>query len=76
MATEISQAAGQSREPEPAKTFYYSPSSFFRAMFAVAWSAFAHPFSHTWIDRETSEMCHYTRDDEIALGSVQGNLPS
>jgi hypothetical protein len=65
MATEISETADQTSEPEPAKAFYYSPASFFWAMFAVAWSAFAHPFSYTWIDLETGELRHYTRRDDV-----------
>jgi hypothetical protein len=40
------------------EVFYYSPSRFLRAMFAIAWSAFAHPFSATVIDLETGQVWH------------------
>jgi hypothetical protein len=33
--------------------FAYSPWRFFRVMLAVAWSAFAHPFTTTVIDVDT-----------------------
>ncbi len=68
MATEISQTAGQANESVRAKAFYYSSWSFFWAMFAVAWSSFAHPFSYSWIDLETREIRHYANDHEAGNG--------
>ena len=59
MATEVSQILGPSGESGPAmppEVFYYSPWSYLRTMFLIAWSAFAHPFSTTVIDLETGEM--------------------
>lgn len=52
---------------EPAMTsevFYYSPLRYFQAMLAIAWSAFAHPFSTTVIDLATGEVRHNADDDE------------
>ena len=39
------------------RTFGYSPWRFFQVMFAVAWSAFAHPFTSTVIDLDTGRAC-------------------
>jgi hypothetical protein len=45
-----------------APTFAYSPWRFFQVMFAVAWSAFAHPFSSTVIDLDTARVQNENRD--------------
>ena len=37
-------------------TFHYSPLVFLRTMFAIAWSAFRHPFSTTEIDLVTGKI--------------------
>jgi hypothetical protein len=44
------------------RSFAYSPWKFFQVIFAVAWSAFAHPFSTTVIDLETGRA--YERSEE------------
>jgi len=49
---------------EPTMTsqvFHYSPSRFFWAMVAIAWSAISHPFSSTVIDLETGQVYHEGR---------------
>ena len=46
------------------QVFYYSPLRFLRTMFAIAWSAFAHPFSSTVIDLATGQVRHNDREDE------------
>jgi hypothetical protein len=63
---EVPQTAGLSNQPEPAmpsQTFYYSPWRYFQTMFAIAWAAFAHPFSTTVIDLATGEARHYYGDE-------------
>ena len=53
--------------PEPAmpsQVFYYSPWRYLQAMFAIAWGAFAHPFSSTVIDLATGEVRHNVGEDE------------
>jgi hypothetical protein len=53
--------------PEPAmntEAFYYSPWRYLQAMFAIAWAAFAHPFSTTVIDLATGEVRHNASEDE------------
>ncbi len=52
--------------PEPAmpsQVFYYSPWRFLRVAFAIAWSAFTHPFSSTVINLETGEVHHQSREE-------------
>ena len=44
--------------------FYYPPLRYFKTMLAIAWAAFAHPFSTTVIDLETGEMRHGVGEDE------------
>jgi hypothetical protein len=44
--------------------FYYSPWRFLQTMFAIAWSAFAHPFSSTVIDLTTGKARHNADEDE------------
>ena len=44
--------------------FYYSPLRFFRTMFAIAWSAFAHPFSITVIDLDSGKVSHNDGQEE------------
>jgi hypothetical protein len=46
--------------PEP---FYYSPRRFLKTMLAIAWAAFAHPFSTTVIDLTTGETHHKSGED-------------
>jgi hypothetical protein len=51
-------------QTEPAMmhhAFHYSPLRFLRAMLAIAWSAFAHPFSSTVIDLDTGRVRHEER---------------
>ena len=43
--------------------FTYSPLLFLRVMLAVAWSAFAHPFSSTVIDLGTGRICPEDREE-------------
>jgi len=50
--------AGAEEPPMTCEVFYYSPLQFLRTMFAIAWSAFAHPFSSTVIDLETGHVRH------------------
>jgi hypothetical protein len=38
------------------QVFYYPPLRFLQTMFAIAWSAFAHPFSSTVIDLATGDV--------------------
>ena len=46
------------------QVFYYSPLRYLRTMLAIAWSAFAHPFSSTVIDLATGEVRHNAGEDE------------
>jgi len=43
--------------------FYYSPWRYLHTMFAIAWAAFAHPFSSTVIDLTTGAVRLETGDD-------------
>ena len=43
--------------------FHYSSLSFLRTMLAIAWSAFAHPFSSTVIDLATGQVHHVGREE-------------
>ena len=64
---QVSQAAGLSIEPEPAmpsQVFYYSPWRYLQTMVAIAWAAFAHPFSTTVIDLTTGEVRHDAGEGE------------
>jgi hypothetical protein len=45
------------------QTFYYSPWCFLRAMFLIAWSAFAHPLSSTVIDLKTGRVLPNGQDE-------------
>ena len=54
----------QSESAMPSEVFYYSPLRFVRTMLAIAWAAFAHPFSSTVIDLATGEVRHNAADDE------------
>ncbi len=45
------------------QTFVYSPWRFFQVMLAIAWSAFAHPFSSTIIDLDTGRVCHADQEE-------------
>jgi hypothetical protein len=66
MATEVSpEHSGDFAEARRDQGYYYSPTAFFWAMFAVAWSTFRHPFSYTWIDLQTGEMQHDSREDQV-----------
>ena len=56
------------------EVFHDSAWRFLRTMFAIAWSAFAHPFSTTVIDLTTGEMRHESGEDERRHG--QGANPS
>jgi len=42
----------------PSEPFVYSGWYFFRAMWLIAWSALAHPFSSSVIDLETGRVVH------------------
>jgi len=44
------------------QVFHYSPLRFLRVMLAIAWSAFAHPFSSTVIDLCTGQVYHEGRE--------------
>jgi hypothetical protein len=46
------------------QVFYYPPLRFLQTMLAIAWSAFAHPFSSTVIDLATGAVRHNTSEDE------------
>ena len=46
------------------QVFYYPPLRYFKTMLAIAWAAFAQPFSTTVIDPETGEMRHAAGADE------------
>ncbi len=61
MKAEESAAPDSSIHTEPAMTsqvFHYSPSRFLWVVLAIAWSAFAHPFSSTVIDLDTGQVHH------------------
>jgi hypothetical protein len=45
------------------QAFHYSPLRFLWAMFAIAWSAFAHPFSSTVIDLGTGQVHHESGEE-------------
>jgi hypothetical protein len=68
MAVEqVSKPAEPPNVPEPAmpsQVFYYSPWRYLQAMLAIAWAAFAHPFSFTVIDLATGEARHNASEDE------------
>jgi hypothetical protein len=51
-----------------ARAFVYSPWRFFQVMLAVAWSAFAHPFSSTVIDLDTGRVCDEGREERERHG--------
>ena len=53
----------QGEQTMTSQTFYYSPWRFLRVALAIAWSAFAHPFSSTVIDLETGEAHHQGREE-------------
>jgi len=58
---EVSLSSKPSVQPESTMAtpvFHYSPSRFFWAMLAIAWSAISHPFSSTIIDLETGQVHH------------------
>jgi hypothetical protein len=66
---EASQNLPQSYQSEPAMTsqaFSYSPLRYLQTMLAIAWSAFAHPFSSTVIDLTTGAARHETGEHEAA----------
>ncbi len=46
------------------EVFHYSAWQFLYTMFAIAWSAFAHPFSSTVIDLATGNIRHDAGDHE------------
>jgi hypothetical protein len=61
---EVPQITGALSSLEPApQVFYYSPWRYLQIMWAIVWSAFAHPFSTTVIDLTTGEMRHETEDE-------------
>jgi hypothetical protein len=68
MAVEqVSKPAEPLTAPEPAmpsEVFYYSSWGYLHAMLAIAWAAFAHPFSTTVIDLATGEVRHNVGEDE------------
>ena len=68
MAIDVAQTAGQTNDPDPPaapEVFYYSPLRYLQTMLAIAWSAFAHPFSVTVIDLTTGEVRHGLSEDEV-----------
>lgn len=60
---EILRAPELTEQSDPNMVFYYSPLCFFRTMLAIAWSAFAHPFSSTVIDLATGKVHHEDREE-------------
>ena len=63
---EVARTAEPSGESEPAmpsEVFYYSPLRYLRTMLAIAWAAFAHPFSSTVIDLASGEVSHEAGED-------------
>jgi hypothetical protein len=68
MATELISKIVETPNPPEAvvnsQFFYYSPVRFLQTMLAIAWAAFAHPFSSTVIDLATGEMRHNASEDE------------
>ena len=67
MAVEQISEAETSSESEPVMTpqeFYYSPLRYLKTMLAIAWAAFAHPFSSTVIDLATGAIHHKASEDE------------
>lgn len=66
MAIDVAQTE-QTNDPEhamPPEVFYYSPLRYLQTMLAIAWAAFAHPFSTTVIDLATGEVRHDVSEDE------------
>jgi hypothetical protein len=64
---QFSKAVEPQNVPESAmntEIFYYSPWRYLQAMLAIAWAAFAHPFSTTVIDLATGEVRHNASEDE------------
>jgi hypothetical protein len=59
-----SESSIQSESAMTSQIFHYSPLRYLQAMLAIAWAAFAHPFSSTVIDLATGEVRHHTADDE------------
>ena len=64
MATEVSQTT-DSESGTPPEVFKYTPWRYLRAMFLIAWCAFAHPFSTTVIDLATGEMRHSGDGEDV-----------
>jgi hypothetical protein len=63
---EVAKGRGLPQETEPAmnaQRFSYSPWRFVQVMLAIAWSAFAHPFSPTVIDLTTGRVYHGGPDE-------------
>jgi hypothetical protein len=63
MAVKEEVLAAQEPPPMITQGFYYSPFCFLRTVLAIAWSAFAHPFSSTVIDLATGQMQHEGREE-------------
>jgi hypothetical protein len=55
--------------------FYYSPLRYLRTMLAIAWAAFAHPFSSTVIDLATGEVRHNADDERNMIHSFESRKP-
>ena len=61
---QVPETSGISESDMTSQQFYYSPGRFLLTMLAIAWSAFAHPFSSTVIDLASGETRHDGQDDE------------
>jgi hypothetical protein len=67
MAVEQVSPTETSSQSEPAMTpqvFHYSPLRYLKTMLAIAWAAFAHPFSSTVIDLATGAVRHESGEDK------------
>jgi len=65
MAVKEASPVPESTEPlEANMSSHYSSLTFLRTMLAIAWSAFAHPFSSTVIDLATGQVHHVSGEEK------------
>lgn len=61
---QVAAVSEQGEQTMISQPFYYSPWRFLYVALAIAWSAFAHPFSATVIDLATGEIYHQGQEEE------------
>jgi hypothetical protein len=65
----VDQISSTPETPDPSEilmappVFHYTPLRYLQTMLAIAWAAFAHPFSSTVIDLTTGEVRHESSGD-------------